>query len=156
MGCTEDGPSFSFFDAAIAACSTAAGTATMFFSFDNAMVWELAGPAIDTVIWEVDGVGFTLDVTGMVVDGPALAAAACNSIAVGGGWVAVGSRDVAWLGGRGVDLLSICSGFWGRLSLPPPVVNIVMVCSGSLFETIDGGSGFMFAGGRSFCDDILS
>ena len=36
-------------------------------------------------IWEVDGVGFTLEVTGIVVDDPALAAAACKSIAVGGG-----------------------------------------------------------------------
>ena len=57
----------------------------MFFSFDNAIVWELAGPAIDTDIWEVDGVGFTLEVTGIVVDDAALAAAACKSIAVGGG-----------------------------------------------------------------------
>jgi len=57
----------------------------MFFSFDNAIVWELPGPAIDTEMWEVEGVGFTLDVTGIVVEDAALAAAACNSIAVGGG-----------------------------------------------------------------------
>ena len=66
----------------------------MFFSFDNAIVWELAGPAIDTDIWEVDGVGFTLEVTGIVVDDAALAAAACKSIAVGGGCGAVGSLAV--------------------------------------------------------------
>ena len=119
-------------------------------------MWELAGPAIDTDIWDVEGDGFTLDVTGIVDEDAALAAAACKRIAVGGGWGAVGSRADVWLGGRGVDLLNICSGFGGKVSLPPPVVNIVMVCSGSLLETIVGGSGFMFAGGRSFCDDILS
>ena len=85
-GCTEDDPSFSFLDAAIAACKTAAGTATIFFSFDSAIVWELAGPAIDTDIWDVEGDGFTLDVTGIVDEDAALAAAACKRIAVGGGW----------------------------------------------------------------------
>ena len=69
----------------------------MFFSFDTEIVcvfgWE-AG--IARVIWDVVGALLILDVTGIVETfATALAlAAACKSIAVGGGWGAVGSLAV--------------------------------------------------------------
>ena len=56
----------------------------------------------------------------------------------------------------GLDRLRICSGLGGKFSLFPAAVNMVIVCSGSVFETIDGGAGVIFEGGRSCCDDILS
>jgi hypothetical protein len=117
---------------------------------DNEIVWEFGGPDIATVIWEAAGEGFTLEVTGIIDEVAALAAAACKSIAVGGGCGAVGSLAVAWFGGSGLDLLSICSALGGKFSFPPAVVKMVMVCSGgSLFATIEGGSGLMFEAGRS-------